>query len=78
MFNKRLNETRKKKGITAQQMAVFLELGVRSYRRYESGDREPPLMTLIKIADILEVPVDYLLGRDEYVEGFIDKLQSES
>jgi len=69
MLNKRLNETRKKKGFTAQNMADMLGMMVRSYQFYEGGHRSPPLGTLVKIADILEVPTDYLLGRDDYLES---------
>lgn len=65
MFHKRLNETRKKAGITAQQMADCLEIELRSYRNYESGDREPSLRMLVKIADRLGVSTDYLLGRTD-------------
>ncbi len=65
MFSKRLNETRKQRGITAQQMANHLGIELRSYRNYESGDREPSLNLLVKIADKLDVSVDYLLGRTD-------------
>ena len=64
MFNKRLNEIRKSKGFTAQQMADSLNINLRSYRKYESGDRQPSLDMLIKIADKLNVYTDYLLERD--------------
>lgn len=67
MFGKRLNETRKSKGITAQSMADTLEIGLRSYRAYESGDREPNFETLVKIADCLDVSADWLLCRDEFL-----------
>ena len=69
MFNKRLNETRKIKGITAQCMADRLDMMERSYRNYESGKRSPTLETLVNIADILDVPVDYLLCRDSYLKS---------
>jgi len=65
MFNARLNETRKKRGYTAQQMADKLHTGIRNYRKYESGDTNPTLERLIEIADILEVSTDYLLCRDD-------------
>ena len=65
MFPKRLNLTRKAKGFTAQQMADFLCIHIRAYRKYESGDTMPNLNSLIKIADILDVSTDYLLGRTE-------------
>lgn len=67
MFKDRLNFERKAKGITAQQMADVLGIGIRSYRNYESGDREPSLKTIVKIADILDVSLDYLLCRDAFI-----------
>lgn len=67
MFAKRLNETRKSKGITAQYMADVLQMGLRAYRNYESGDREPSLKALVLIADTLDVSIDYLLCRDEWL-----------
>ena len=67
MFGKRLNSTRKFRGFTAQQMADFLQIALRSYRMYESGDRYPSLEMLVKIADILDVPTDFLLCRDGYL-----------
>lgn len=68
MFGKRLNETRKQKGFTALFMAEQLNMQIRSYRRYESGHCEPSLESLKKIADILDTSVDYLLGRDDFIE----------
>ncbi len=63
MFPERLNFIRKSKGFTALQMSNNLHIALRSYRAYESGDRCPSLDTLIKIADILGVSTDWLLGR---------------
>ena len=65
MFPERLNSTRKSKGYTAQQMADYLCIHIRAYRKYESGDTMPNLNSLVKIADILNVSTDYLLGRTE-------------
>ena len=67
MFGQRLNETRKAQNITAQKMANSLQISLRSYRMYESGNRSPSLDVLVKIADILEVSTDYLLCRDEFL-----------
>ena len=60
-----LNETRKAQGITAQQMADHLNISLRSYRYFESNDRQPALQILVKIADKLNVTTDYLLGRSD-------------
>ncbi len=69
MFSKRLNETRKNKGFTAQKMADQLGLALRSYQFYEGGKRSPSLDTLVKIADILNVSTDYLLCRDDFIHS---------
>lgn len=69
MFSERLNFTRKSKGFTAQQMADFLGIHIRAYRKYESGDTAPPLDNLTKIADMLDVSTDYLLCRDDFLKS---------
>ncbi len=71
-FGQRLNVVRKERGLTAQRMADVLEIGLRSYRAYESGDREPCFKTLVEIADLLEVSTDYLLCRDEFLAKHVD------
>ena len=69
MFCDRLNETRKSKGFTAQQMADKLQTGIRNYRKYESGNARPTIDTLVTIADILDVSTDYLLCRDDFIRS---------
>jgi transcriptional regulator with XRE-family HTH domain len=69
MFSRRLNETRKAKGFTAQNMADQLGLTLRSYQFYEGGKRSPSFETLVKIADILDVPIDFLLCRDDFLQS---------
>jgi len=46
-------------------MATMLGIKQPSYIRYENGTSEPKLETLVKIADIFDVSVDYLLGRKD-------------
>lgn len=67
MFSKRLNQTRKACGFTAQSMADYLAVTIRTYRNYESGHSEPNYDLLVQIADRLDVSLDYLLCRDEYL-----------
>lgn len=63
MFGEILNKTRKSQGITAQEMADYLGINLRSYRAYESNDRRPSFKMLVKIATKLNVTTDYLLGQ---------------
>lgn len=66
IFQQRLQEQRKLYGYTQRQMAEFLDITQPSYIRYENGTSEPTLENLVLIADIFDVSVDYLLGREEY------------
>lgn len=66
-FPSRLNQTRKSKGFTAQKMSDILMVAIRTYRNWESGHSSPNLETLVQIADILDVSIDYLLCRDEFL-----------
>ena len=71
-FGQRLNELRKSRAIPARKLAETLGIGLRSYRAYESGDREPHFETLIKIADFFDVSTDYLLCRDDFLSKHAD------
>lgn len=64
MFGKRLRSVRMARKITQQGLADMVGLALRSYQCYEQGVREPSLDMLVKLADVLEVPTDYLLCRD--------------
>jgi len=63
IFSDRLKEARKAKGITQKTMAEYLDIQETSYQHYEYGKREPNHEKTVQIADILDVSVDYLLGR---------------
>lgn len=75
MFNKRLRSCRMNKKFTQQNMADMLGISLNAYQKYEQAEREPPLETLVKIADILEVPTDYLLCRDLSVLRSFDEFR---
>ena len=61
--------------MTQQKLADAVGLALRSYQCYEQGTREPPLGMLVKLADVLEVPTDYLLGRDLSLLKSFDEFQ---
>ena len=49
-----LHELRKKKGLTLKSMAKLAEINSYStYACYETGDREPDLETMVRIAKVL-------------------------
>lgn len=68
MFNKRLREVRMENGLTQQSMADKLEISLNAYQKYEQAERSPSLDCLVKIADIFDISLDYLLCRDEFIQ----------
>ena len=54
----RLKELRKKKGISQLRLATDLNTTQNTISRYETGEREPGIDELIKIADYFNVSVD--------------------
>ena len=63
-FPSRLKALRKEFGLKQHEVATDFGLSDGGYQCYEQGTREPPLDMLVKLADVLEVPTDYLLCRD--------------
>ena len=61
----RLKEIRKSKGISQLKLAMDLNTSQNTISRYETGEREPGITELIKIADYFNVSVDYLLERTD-------------
>ncbi len=60
-----LKELRKENEYSQQDVADFLNISRSTYGKYETGDREPSLEMLCKLADFYKVTTDYLLGREE-------------
>lgn len=75
MFGKNLREARMKRGFTQQKLADSVGLALRSYQCYEQGTREPSLDMLVNLADVLEVPTDWLLGRNLALSKSFDGFQ---
>ena len=59
----RLKELRKSRGISQIKLAIDLNTNQNTISRYETGEREPGINELIKIADYFNVSIDYLLER---------------
>ena len=69
MFSKRLKESRVLRGYTQQEIANKLDITLNAYQKYEQGTRSPSFDTLVKIADFYDVSIDWLLGRDDFLES---------
>ena len=67
MFQRRLKELRKSRGISQQKMAEQLYISQQAYAKYETGASSPNPETLSTIAKLLNVTVDDLLGSNDSV-----------
>lgn len=62
MKYKRIRDLREDKDLTQQEIADMLFINRRTYAAYENGVNSMTPETLIKIANIHNVSVDYLLN----------------
>lgn len=64
VFSERLKELRLKKGLTQTELGEKVGVKQNTFTNWENGKREPNFENLIKLADLLEVSLDWLFGRE--------------
>lgn len=62
---RRIRELREDHDLSQRQLAKMLCMTQSEYWRYETGLRDIPTDILIKLADLYDVSIDYMLGRTE-------------
>ena len=65
LFSERARQLRKEAGLSQTQLAQKLEITQRKLSYLESGQSEPDMETLCRMADFFDVTTDSLLGRTE-------------
>ncbi len=63
MLGKKIKFLRNEQGITQDQLADYINVSRQSVWGYENNSVEPSLNVLVKIADVFNVSLDYLLCR---------------
>lgn len=77
-FQENLKYYREKSGYkTAKDFSKALKIPYNTYTAYENQKREPKLEMLIKIADLLNVSLDDLLGRKEQSNDSLIKIRNK-
>jgi transcriptional regulator with XRE-family HTH domain len=76
-FGKRLLEARKKKGISQEELAEKLRTKGPVVGRYERDEMKPSIETAAKIANLLDVSLDWLAGHTdlELDKGMLQRIQ---
>lgn len=65
MNGQRLRNLRKAKNLTQTDLAAYLNSAKSTISMYENNKNEPDNDTLIKLGDLFNISVDYLLGRTD-------------
>lgn len=67
-MDNRLKQLRKNRGYT--QVSLQMKTGIEQslLSKYENGERIPPTESLLKLAEIYDVSIDYILCRTEKPE----------
>lgn len=64
VFSEKLQLLRKNKGLTQEELAEKLDVSRQAVAKWEAGQAFPDVFNLIRISDLMNVSVDYLV-RDQ-------------
>ena len=74
-FSERLKDLRKQAELTQVDVAEKLGISQPAYASWERGVKKPIQENLVKIAQILNVSVDYLVGNSEEKTDELDNIE---
>ena len=74
-FSARLKELRKKANVTQVEVAEKLGISQPAYASWERGIKKPTQENLVKIAQVLNASVDYLVGNSEEKSDELDNIE---
>lgn len=67
LLGRRIKSLRKENGMTQEELGKLINVTKVSICCYEKETRIPTLETLLALADVFKVDINYFLGSDEYV-----------
>lgn len=68
IISERLKEIREKRGLSKKELALKIGVSPSTITRYEKDGRIPKLTILQKISEALNVPINYLIGKEEDIK----------
>ncbi|CAG7632755.1 helix-turn-helix domain-containing protein [Paenibacillus allorhizosphaerae] len=82
-YGERIASLREKLSMTQEDLSNKLGISRASLSHYENNRRAPDYETIVKIANLFHVSIDYIIGRtedpqmvlDEEVREFVDSLE---
>lgn len=61
----RIRDLREDKDLTQKQISAMLMCDQSLYSKYERGERDIPLVLVVKLADFYNTSIDYIVGRTD-------------
>ncbi len=61
-WNKRLKDLRIDNDMTQEKLGSYLGIDAKTIARYEKGETEPTISTIIQLALLFNVSIDYIVG----------------
>ncbi|MBC7340864.1 MAG: helix-turn-helix transcriptional regulator [Clostridia bacterium] len=77
-FGERLKKIRTERGLRQEDIGKVVHVGKSTVSQWESNTHVPDLETVAKIADHLNISIDYLLGRTDNPVPPVDKNRYET
>ena len=74
-FSERIKYLRRQAGLTQVDVAEKLGISQPAYASWERGIKKPTQENLVKIAQVLNVSVDYLVGNSEEKSDELDNIE---
>lgn len=71
MITNNLKILRTEKNLRQEDIAEFLNISRQAYGYWEAGERNPDIISLIKLADYYNVSIDYLVGRTKIRKNYV-------
>ena len=78
LIGKRIRETRKQRGLSAEELAEIADLSTVYISYIENAKRKPSLESLIKISNALEITIDELLYGNLLYNGTVTTARTPS
>ncbi len=69
LIHERLRKAREDSGLSQSELATRVQVQPPVISHFETGKRSPSIVSLRRLADALDVSVDYLLGRSDDPAG---------
>ncbi|MBC9722132.1 MAG: helix-turn-helix transcriptional regulator [Lactobacillus sp.] len=69
----RIRNLRENADLSQEKLAQLLHINQATYSRYETGDLDVPVSSLVKLAEFYSTSVDYLVNLTDSMEPYTKK-----